>query len=94
MKSPYRLLLALALFLPAGCTGAIESVDETLSNWADADCRSGRLLRLVPICQDYGSEDKRPPAAVAPAEPLYCYRTIGAVDCYSAPEPVPHRQTG
>ena len=76
-------LSALALLIAVGttsCTSVVVEnvVDETLSAYAEADC-------AAKVCQrrDVGA----PP-------PVYCYNTLGDVECYDVPDPGGRRSTG
>lgn len=87
---PWRGLPAVALLLAVGATGCtsvvVENVvDETLSAYAEADCAAKNLLFGAPVC------DKR---AVAAAPPVYCYNTLGDIECYDVPDPGGRRSTG
>lgn len=82
-----RVLTLLSLLLAAagsgGCTLAtfevMEHVDQAVSKLAQSDCELIRAVHLEPICDS-------PPEHV-PAE-VYCYRSLGAVDCYAARDPL------
>lgn len=48
------------------------------------DCAPINLLAGRPICTD---EDEEQETSVAQAAPVYCYRTLGQVDCHTEPDP-------
>jgi hypothetical protein len=82
-----RLLgLTVVLAALAGCSGFKEGLDKSLSGWMDADCRSDRFFSSQSVCQE-----RKPVTDTvkmrAPKAPLYCYPTLGDIDCYSTPEP-------
>ncbi len=86
----WRRLSAFALLVPLAATGCtsmlVESVvDETLSAYAEADCAAKNLLFGEAIC------DRRPAAA---PPPVYCYNTLGDVECYDVPDPGGRRAAG
>ncbi len=72
--------LGLALLL-AGCgTAAVAIVDEKVSKWTASDCSANRFFTGGPYCREA-------PVEPGPQPALYCYRTLGTVDCYSQPDP-------
>lgn len=73
-----RLITGLiAVALGAAVMGCAPTIDKTAGWLADMDCKLDRLDRGQPMCY--------PKVAVAEA-PLYCYKTIGGVECYSQPD--------
>lgn len=46
------------------------------------DCVPANLLAGKPMCPDDDSK------AVKDERPIYCYRTLGQVDCHSDPDPM------
>lgn len=47
------------------------------------DCVPLNLLSGRPVCKDEDEQE----ASVAEASPVYCYRTLGQVDCHTEPDP-------
>ncbi len=93
--------LVVCVFALSGCTGAetlmfvgSNSVskmktgktlpDRFMSSVFDLDCSVGNLAKTGDYCQDY------PPVQVT--APVYCYQTIGGVDCYDSPDTLDPRQ--
>ena len=76
MRALAATLLTLAL---AGCGGppAMQIVS-TLKTALDTKCVAARLLDMDDICP----QQKEP----GPEPARFCYRTIGTIDCYEAPE--------
>ena len=75
-------LIALVLCAPVlglgGCTtAAITMVDEAASGITGQDCSVRYLLAATTgFCKDH--------ARVPDGPPVYCHRTLGAVECYAA----------
>lgn len=87
---PWRRLPAFALLVSlasTSCTSVVVEnvVDETLSAYAEADCAAKNLLFGEAVCQ-------RPDVGVPP--PVYCYNTLGDIECYDVPDPGGRRSTG
>ena len=86
-----RLAAALLLTLSAGALGgcimvpailvtsAIELVDETASLRLDMNCATTHLLLIEPYCRSRTVPNNQPP--------VYCFRTLGGVDCYAEDDP-------
>lgn len=76
MRTASAFCLAFAL---SACGGppAIQ-VLSTLKTAFDTKCVTARLLDMDDICPQ--------PKEPGPEPARYCYRTLGAVDCYDAPE--------
>lgn len=75
-----RATAAIALvFALSGCAGppAVQVVS-ALKTMIDTRCITARLLEMDDICPQ-----PKPPG---PEPARYCYRTLGEVDCYAAPE--------
>lgn len=76
-------MVILGGLLSSGCTlvafEAMEHVDKAVSKLAQSDCELIRIAHFEPICDT-------PPVAVAPE--VYCYRRLGAVDCYAVRDPL------
>ncbi|SLN25401.1 hypothetical protein [Oceanibacterium hippocampi] len=71
-------LLAMTAMLLAGCTSAaIAVIDEKISSIVDMDCTSVGLILNGSYCRSRDSD-------VAAAAPVYCYRTLGRIDCYAS----------
>ena len=76
MRAPSAIFLAFAL---SGCGGppAVQVIS-TLKTALDTRCVTARLLDMDDICPQ--------PTEPGPEPARYCYRTLGTVDCYAAPE--------
>lgn len=73
------LLLALPLLL-GGCTDlAVGTFDTKLSQITDAKCSYAHVLVGDSYCQSR--------TVATAATPLYCFRSLGRVDCYDTPDP-------
>ena len=57
--------------------------DHVISFVAGRDCSMRGLIYDGQFCRD---PEEVPPEAQA-AEPVYCYRTLAAVECYTQPDP-------
>lgn len=69
------LLSATAL---AGCAeGTFAKLDDRISQGTDSDCAIDRLFSFKAVCRE---------PAPAATEAMYCYRTIGNVNCYGSPD--------
>jgi hypothetical protein len=68
-----------AVFALSGCGGppAVQLVS-TLKAALDTKCVTARLLDMDDICPQ--------PKEPGPEPARYCYRTLGTIDCYAAPE--------
>ena len=79
-----RALLSIALLLLpcglGGCTSlALETAEAKLSQLTDSECSYSHVLVGEAYCRE---------RTVARAqEPLYCFNTLGGVDCYAEPDP-------
>ncbi|MDP6341969.1 MAG: hypothetical protein QF578_03310 [Alphaproteobacteria bacterium] len=78
-----RFVLVLTLAAPsAGCTAvavtALKSVDNTVSKLVEQDCQILRVVNGNEICRD---------ETITVVPSVYCYRTLGAVDCYDRADP-------
>jgi hypothetical protein len=76
MRALFAIFLAFSL---SGCGGppAVQ-VLSTLKTALDTRCVAARLLDMDDICPE--------PGEPGPEPARYCYRTLGVVDCYAAPE--------
>ncbi len=81
IMSPLRLLLArtLLLGLPLAFSACGSVADTSVSGTDGLDCNLGRLLGDEAMCKS-ASGPKRPAK-------VYCYRTLGSIDCYPEPNP-------
>jgi len=70
--------ISLALGLSACASPPALQVISTLKTALDTKCVAARLLDMDDICPQ-----PKPPG---PEPARFCYRTLGAVDCYDAPE--------
>ncbi|MFT6556237.1 MAG: hypothetical protein ACJAYR_000077 [Sneathiella sp.] len=68
------------LFSVSGCTSAaIAVVDEKISQMTEMDCTSVNMVFGDPYCKEKREEIKQ--------EPVYCYKTLGGIDCYATKNP-------
>jgi hypothetical protein len=58
---------------------ALDRVDEAVSKLAQSDCELVRVFHGESVCHE--------PTETAQPE-VYCYRRLGAVDCYAARDPI------
>jgi len=75
-------IFALAFLLGglSGCTSlAVETAEKKLSQWTDAQCSYAHVLVGEPYCIKPTEAKARPP--------LYCFHTLGDVDCYATADP-------
>ncbi|OUR75290.1 hypothetical protein A9Q83_17830 [Alphaproteobacteria bacterium 46_93_T64] len=80
MRTIATSFLLLILLAATGCTtAAVAVIDEKISQLTDKECTSVNIM----FGEDYCREKKR----VIKQDPVYCYRTLGGVDCYSKKEP-------
>lgn len=74
-----RPLVPLLLVAAAGCAAdTVEAIDAEVSGIVEKDCRVAYLFRGRRYC-------RQPEEPEAP--PLYCFRTLGGVDCYAEEDP-------
>lgn len=79
--------LAILAFIPllSGCLAAtvanntVGAIDLSISQKLAKDCSTLYVLAGEPYCQERLAEDVR--------DPVYCFRTLGGVDCYSETDP-------
>ncbi|MBM3569646.1 MAG: hypothetical protein FJX46_12945, partial [Alphaproteobacteria bacterium] len=69
------LLAALAALALQACTN---TANRTLSAITDQDCDVDRLITPHKVCRPVQNVVQRP---------LYCYKTIGVMNCYATPDP-------
>jgi len=70
----------LALFSVTGCTGAaVAVIDEKISQMTEMQCTSVNVMFGEDYCKEKREAIKQ--------EQVYCYRTLGGVDCYSQKNP-------
>jgi hypothetical protein len=72
-------LIAFVFFLSACTTDIVKSVDEQMSELAGTKCSATNLS----VGEDYCQAPKLEYIQV----PVYCYKTMGGVDCYRKPNP-------
>jgi hypothetical protein len=77
----FRFALALGALLGASsCTSlAVETLDSKFSQITDADCSYAHVLVGDAYCRSHTVEK--------PKEPVYCFRSLGNVDCYAEADP-------
>lgn len=56
--------------------------DHVLSKMTHEDCSTERIFKDGHMCRDTDTG-----TTVAQAQPVYCYRTLGAITCYDKPDP-------
>ena len=75
-----KVSLALSLLATTGCTtAAVAVLDEKVSQMMEQDCTTVNIMLGESYCKDKRNEIKQ--------EPVYCYRTLGGVDCYAQKGP-------
>ncbi|MCG8493147.1 MAG: hypothetical protein MI743_16115 [Sneathiellales bacterium] len=63
-----------------GCTGAaVAVIDEKISQMTEMECTSVNMMFGEAYCKDKSKKVVQ--------EPLYCYKTLGGIDCYSRKNP-------
>ena len=73
-------LLFLVLSATTGCTtAAVAVIDAKVSQLMDQDCTTVNIMFGDNYCSDKQRELKQ--------DPVYCYRSLGGVNCYSQKEP-------
>jgi hypothetical protein len=87
MTFRYAPVFALAVVLAAlsGC-GVGQQLDNTVAGLVDRGCKL-----VPPVARPGGCNSRAVEALDGREPPLYCYETMGNIDCYARPEP---RQTG
>ena len=82
MKALGVLALVGLAALVSGCENVmVNMADNVLSSATGRECSVSRLFREVVLCRPEAPE-------VAAREPtLFCYRTLGTVDCYAEVDP-------
>ncbi len=58
---------------------AVATVDQKVSDILERDCNSYRFVRGGDYCEEQ--------AFVDPGPQVYCYKTLGGVDCHEKPDP-------
>jgi len=72
-------LLSITLFTTGCTTAAVAVIDEKISQMTDKDCTSVNIMLGESYCRDKARQIKQ--------EPVYCYKTLGGVDCYAVKDP-------
>ncbi len=81
-----RPLTTLLLIAAAGCAAdTVEAIDAEVSEIIEMDCRVTYLFRGQRYCR----QPEEPETA-----PLYCFRTLGGVDCYAEEDPYGVNRSG
>jgi hypothetical protein len=75
-----------ACALPAIANNTIGAFDKSVSLKRDQDCSVLYLIDGAPYCRERLVPDHR--------KPVYCYRTMGGVDCYAEKDPYGSAQSG
>ncbi len=69
-----------ALFAVSGCTtAAVAVIDEKISQMTEMECTSVNVMFGEDYCKEKREAIKQ--------EPVYCYKTLGGIDCYSQKNP-------
>jgi hypothetical protein len=67
-----------------------KTIGDHVATWAfDKDCSTLSLANGEKYCQEFVTEEQRKAAEAEAAAELagtYCYRTLGAIDCYRQPD--------
>ncbi|HYM33710.1 MAG TPA: hypothetical protein VEU47_20590 [Candidatus Cybelea sp.] len=85
----YALIAGLAVLTAqvAGCTStAVKTFDAKMSLWTDSECSYAHVL--------FGDTYCRPRTVEREKDPVYCFRTLGGVDCYGDSDPYKVSQSG
>ncbi len=73
------LLLAL-MSLTSGCTtAAVAVIDEKISQMTEKECTTVNIMLGEDYCRDKKRHIKQ--------EQVYCYKTLGGIDCYATKDP-------
>lgn len=73
-------LLASVLLSTSGCTtAAVAVLDEKISQMTEMDCTSLNVIFGEAYCRDKNRSLKQ--------EEIYCYKTLGGIDCYREENP-------
>jgi hypothetical protein len=77
----FRVALALAALLgSSGCTSlAVETLDSKFSQITEADCSYAHVLVGEAYCRSHTLDRSK--------EPVYCFKSLGNVDCYAEADP-------
>lgn len=79
-----KVFLALSLLATTGCTtAAVAVLDEKVSQMMEKDCTTVNVMLGESYCKAKRNEIKQ--------EPVYCYKTLGGIDCYA--EKGPYKST-
>ena len=82
MKALRALVLVGMAMLASGCeTVMVNLVDNALSSATDRECSVSGMFRGDVLCQPAA------PVITVGEPPLFCYRTLGTVDCYAETDP-------
>jgi len=69
----------MTLFTTGCTTAAVAVIDEKISQMTDKECTSVNIMLGESYCRDKVRQIKQ--------EPVYCYKTLGGVDCYAEKDP-------
>ncbi|MBL4739831.1 MAG: hypothetical protein JKY12_02495 [Sneathiella sp.] len=75
----YSFLLSILLGATGCTTAAVAVIDEKISQMTDKDCTTVNIMLGDDYCRDKNRTIKQ--------EEVYCYRTLGGVDCYREKNP-------
>ena len=79
-----KVFLASSLLATTGCTtAAVAVLDEKVSQMMEKDCTTVNIMLGESYCKAKRNEIKQ--------EPVYCYKTLGGIDCYA--EKGPYKST-
>jgi hypothetical protein len=74
------LVLLSVMFIATGCTSAaVAVIDEKVSQMTEKDCTTVNIMLGENYCRDKKLAIKQ--------DPIYCYRTLGGIDCYARKDP-------
>ncbi len=74
------IFVSACLFATSGCVRVGDNMEVIGENMTGGDCDWSRYVEGKNFCRH------EKPTAIA-YEPLYCYKSVGAVDCYNQPQP-------
>ena len=88
MTRKFGFVAALLLMMPGlgGCgVAAVTMIDETMSSFTGKECRVRHVFDdAKAVCYEAVSLPEGPR--------VYCYRTLGGIDCYRTPNPLDGRK--
>lgn len=79
-RQAFVICMALVMLSTTGCTtAAVAVIDEKISQMTEKECTSVNIMFGESYCKEKGEPIKQ--------EPVYCYKTLGGIDCYAKEAP-------